>query len=287
MKKIRGERGATVTPCVAAIHDLSCFGRCSLTIAMPVLAAMGIQCCPLPTALLSTHTGGFEGYSFLDTTAEMEKITAHWQALDLRFQGIYSGFLGSEAQMSIVADFIRDFRKEDTIVVVDPVMGDHGKAYKTYTPAMCTSMWRLAAVADVITPNLTEAAILLGEPYESLKVDEAGSREIVERLSLNGQRSVVLTGYSETPQTVGAMCFDRKSGKSKAVQVERVPQNFHGTGDLFASVLTGALVQGEDLLPAAKQAAEFVRASVEYTAGKDLPHRNGVDFEPLLKLLMK
>lgn len=276
-----------MTPCVATIHDLSCFGRCSLTVAMPVLSAMGIQCCPIPTALLSTHTGGFEGYSFLDTTVEMEKIAAHWQALNLHFQGVYSGFLGSEAQMSVVADFIRDFRKDDTIVVVDPVMGDNGQAYKTYTPAMCTGMWRLAAVADVITPNLTEAAILLGEPYERLKTDEAGSREIVERLSLNGQRSVVLTGYSETPETVGAMCFDCKSGKSKAVQVERVPQNFHGTGDLFASVLTGALMQGKDLVPSAKQAAEFVRVCVERTAAEEIPKRNGVDFEPLLKLLMK
>lgn len=277
-----------MTPCVAAIHDLSCFGRCSLTIAMPVLSAMGAQCCPLPTAILSTHTGGFEGYSFLDTTAEMEKIAGHWQALDLHFDAIYTGFLGSEAQMGIVADFVRDFRKEDTIVVVDPVMGDNGKAYKTCTPSMCSSMWRLAVVADVITPNLTEAAILLGEDYESLRADEAGSREIAERLSLNGQRSVVLTGYAETPETVGAMCFDRKSGKCKAVQVERVPQSFHGTGDLFASVLTGALVQGKELIPAAKQAAEFVRACALHTLEQtDLPRRNGVDFEPMLKLLMR
>lgn len=275
-----------MTPCVATIHDLSCFGRCSLTIAMPVLSAMGAQCCPLPTALLSTHTGGFEGYSFLDTTAEMEKIAAHWQTLDLHFRAVYSGFLGSEAQMSVVADFIRDFRKEDTIVVVDPVMGDNGKPYKTYTPAMCTGMWRLAAVADVITPNLTEAAILLGEPYESLPTDETGSKEIVERLSLNGQRSVVLTGYSETPETVGAMCFDHKSGKTHAVQAKRVEQSFHGTGDLFASVLTGALVQGKALVPAAQQAADFVHACAERTAMLDTPRRNGVDFEPLLKLLM-
>ena len=119
-----------LTPRAAAIHDMSGFGRCSLTVALPILSAMGVQCCPLPTAFLSTHTGGFEGFTFLDMTDELPKVAAHWKSLDLRFQAIYSGFLGSERQIGIVADFIRDFRREDTVVVVDPVMGDHGKVYR-------------------------------------------------------------------------------------------------------------------------------------------------------------
>ena len=274
-----------LTPRVAAIHDMSGFGRCSLTVAIPILSAMGLQCCPLPTAFLSTHTGGFEGFTFLDMTDEMPKVARHWKSLDLEFQAIYSGFLGSERQIGMVADFIRDFRSPETIVVIDPVMGDHGKVYQTYTPAMCAGTARLARQADVITPNLTEAALLLDMPYEALPSGEAGCREIVERLSLEGQRSVVLTGASCEPDLTGAMCFDAGTGRTEAVQTRRVPQEFHGTGDVFTSVLTGALVRGASLPEAARQAVDFVRACAERTALEALPMREGVDFEPLLGLL--
>ena len=276
---------AMTTPRVAAIHDLSGFGRCSLTVAIPILSAMGIQCCPLPTAFLSTHTGGFEGFTFLDMTGEMPKVAAHWKSLDLKFQAIYSGFLGSEQQIGIVEAFIRQFREADTLVVVDPVMGDYGQVYQTYTPAMCAGTARLAEQADVITPNLTEAALLLDRPYDSLPCDEAGYREIVEALSLQGRRSVVLTGASLDPGHTGAMCFDARTGRAEAVQTPYVAHPFHGTGDVFASVLTGALVQGACLREAARQAAEFVCACAERTAAQDLPMREGVDFEPLLGLL--
>ena len=273
------------TPCVAAIHDMSGFGRCSLTVAIPVLSAMGVQCCPLPTAFLSTHTGGFENFTFLDMTDEMPKVAAHWKSLGLRFQAVYSGFLGSERQIGIVEDFIRDFRTPDSVVVVDPVMGDHGDVYQNYTPAMCAGMARLAEQADVITPNLTEAALLLGIPYDALPAGEDGCREIVERLSLGGRRSVVLTGASTAPHLTGAMCFDAASGRTEAVQTRRVDREFHGTGDVFASVLTGALVHGRSLAEAAGQAVEFIRACAERTAAEGLPLREGVDFEPLLGFL--
>lgn len=273
------------TPRVAAIHDMSGFGRCSLTVAIPVLSAMGLQCCPLPTAFLSTHTGGFEGFSFLDMTDEMPRVADHWKTMDMDFKCIYSGFLGSERQIEIVSEFIRDFRKKDTVVVVDPVMGDHGAVYQTYTPAMCEGMVHLAEQADVIVPNLTEAALLLGIPYEELPTGEAGCREIVERLSLNGRRSVVLTGASAAPDLTGAMCFDAKSGQTENIQVSRVPREFYGTGDVFASVLAGALVKGTDLPEATRQAVDFVRACAERTAEQNLPIREGVDFEPLLGLL--
>ena len=273
------------TPCVAAIHDMSGFGRCSLTVAIPVLSAMGIQCCPLPTAFLSTHTGGFENFTFLDMTDEMPKVAAHWKSLGLQFRAVYSGFLGSERQIGIVEDFIRDFRRADSVVVVDPVMGDHGAVYQTYTPAMCAGMARLAEQADVITPNLTEAALLLGVPYDALPAGADGCREIVERLSLEGRRSVVLTGASTAPHLTGAMCFDAASGRTEAVQTRRVDREFHGTGDVFASVLTGALVHGRPLSEAAGQAVEFICACAERTAAEALPLREGVDFEPLLGLL--
>ena len=273
------------TPRVAAIHDMSGFGRCSLTVAIPVLSAMGLQCCPLPTAFLSTHTGGFQGFSFLDMTDEMPRAAEHWKTLDLGFECIYSGFLGSERQIQIVSDFIRDFREPNTVVVVDPVMGDHGKLYQTYTPAMCEGMVHLAEQADVIVPNLTEAALLLGVPYEELPEGEDGCREIAERLSLDGRRSVVLTGASTAPDLTGAMCFDVKTGRTKSVQGRRIPREFYGTGDVFASVLSGALVRGQPLAVAVCQAVDFVRACAERTAEQNLPIREGVDFEPLLGLL--
>ena len=273
------------TPRVAAIHDMSGFGRCSLTVAIPVLSAMGLQCCPLPTAFLSTHTGGFEGFSFLDMTDEMPRVADHWKTMDMDFKCIYSGFLGSERQIEIVSEFIRDFRQKDTVVVVDPVMGDHGAVYQTYTPAMCEGMVHLAEQADVIVPNLTEAALLLGIPYGELPTGETGCREIVERLSLEGRRSVVLTGASAAPDLTGAMCFDAKSGQTENIQVSRVPREFYGTGDVFASVLAGALVKGTALSEATRQAVDFVRACAERTAEQNLPIREGVDFEPLLGLL--
>lgn len=274
-----------MTPRVAAIHDLSGFGRCSLTVALPILSVMGVQCCPLSTAFLSTHTGGFRNFTFLDMTDEMPKVAAHWRELGLEFQAIYSGFLGSVRQIGVVGDFIRDFRKEDTVVVVDPVMGDHGQVYQTYTPAMCEGMVRLAEQADIITPNLTEAALLLGVPYEALPSGEAGCREIAERLSLGGRRSVVLTGVSAAPDLTGAVCFDAAAGRLETLQTRRVPQEFHGTGDIFASVLTGGMVRGKRLPDAARQAVEFVRLCGERTAAQNLPVREGVDFEPLLGLL--
>lgn len=275
------------TPRVAAIHDMSGFGRCSLTVAIPVLSAMGVQCCPLPTAFLSTHTDGFTGFTFLDMTEEMPKVAAHWQELDLRFHAIYSGFLASERQIGIVSDFIRTFRRSDTLVVIDPVMGDDGKAYQTYTSALCSGMTHLAELADVITPNLTEAAFLLGRPYDQLPQEEAGLQELVRELGLHGRRSVVLTGVSLSPGKTGAMCFDAKTSRTETVQVDMIAHPLLGTGDIFASVLTGALVRGDTLFSAAAQAADFVRACAVHTAAQDLPLREGVDFEPMLGLLTK
>ena len=267
------------TPRIAAIHDLSCFGRCSLTIALPVLSAIGCQCCPLPTALLSAHTG-FSGNTFLDLTAEMGRIADHWAAMDLQFDAIYSGFLGSADQVDTVARFFDTFKKSDTAVIVDPVMGDHGTAYRTCTPELCRGMRVLAENSDVITPNLTEAALLLDRPYEEIR--QADAYEVVRRLSLGGRRSVVLTGYSSEPGQTGTLCFDRDSGESKAVQTPREPQDFSGTGDLFASVLAGGVAKGVPLFQAAQAAADFVRDCIARTLAEGLTEQDGVDFEPLL-----
>ena len=269
-------------PRIAAIHDLSCFGRCSLTIALPVLSAMGCQCCPLPTALLSAHTG-ISGFTFLDTTDEMRRISAHWSQLSLHFQAIYTGFLGSAPQINLVEDFLRRFHAPDTLLVMDPVMGDHGTPYKTCTPALRQGLRELVAQADVITPNLTEAAILLDIPYHESQTADAS--ELVRALSLQGQRSVVLTGYAAAPGQVGALCYDRDTRQVEAVQTARVPQAFPGTGALFASVLTGALTRGAPLLQAARTAVDFVGSCVARSVAEGAGKAEGVDFEPLLRQL--
>ena len=267
-------------PRVAAVHDLSCFGRCSLTIALPTLSAMGVQCCPLPTACLSTHTGGFTGNTFLDLTDHMELVAAHWSALDLRFDGLYTGFMGSARQIALTGDFLRAFRRPNCPAVVDPVMGDHGRPYRTYTPAMCQSMAGLADLADVITPNRTEAALLLNVPYANLRLDTAADcRRWAEALSLEGRRSVVLTGIAAEPGAAGAVCFDRASGQTAFALAPLVEGSFHGTGDLFSSVLTGALVLGDTLPEAARRAAEFVSLCARRTRELDTPIREGVAFE--------
>ena len=271
------------TPRVAAIHDLSGFGRCSLSIVIPTLSSMGVQCCPLPTAYLSTHTGGFSGNTFLDMTDQMAPVTRHWQNEGVTFDAVYTGFMGSREQMTLTAEFIRAFKSANSRVIIDPVMGDHGKPYRTYTPEMCAAMGELAALADVLTPNRTEAAILLGVPYEALTLDsEDDYRKWARALSLDGTRSVVLKGVSLADDTVGAVCYDHGSDETAFVQAKRVAEQFHGTGDLFASVLTGALCRGKNLLDAAQMAADFVSAVAARTAAQEYPRREGVDFEPLL-----
>ncbi len=271
------------TPRVAAIHDLSGFGRCSLSIVMPTLSAMGVQCCPLPTAYLSTHTGGFTANTFLDLTDQMSPVTTHWKNEGVIFDAVYTGFMGSREQMTLTADFIRTFKTPDNRIVIDPVMGDHGKPYRTYTAGMCAAMVELAGLADVLTPNRTEAAILLGVSYDDINLDsEESCRKWARALSANGQRSVVLTGVSLSPDTIGAVCCDRTNDDTFFVQAQRVNEQFHGTGDLFASVLTGALTRGASLREAAQLACDFVSLTAAHTAAQTLPKREGVDFEPLL-----
>lgn len=280
-------------PRVAALHDLSCFGRCALTVVLPALAAMGIQPIPLPTALLSTHTGGFTDLFFDDLTEEMEHISAHWQQLGLDFDAIYTGFLGSEAQIETVERFIAAFRGTETarpLVLIDPVMGDDGELYSTYTTAMVDRVRGLCAHADLITPNLTEACLLVGCPYRdpagmSAAEAERWAGELLDALTALGARAVLLTGLphgdgiSVAGETAGERFFDTQ---------ERVHANYPGTGDLFASVLLGELLRaGGELTPnslrcAAAAAAHFVSRSITLTLDAGTPVRDGVLFEALL-----
>lgn len=277
-----------IAPRIAAIQDISGFGRCSLTVVLPVLSAMGSQCCPLLTASLSAHTAfpPSDKATFLDLTGQMEGTTAHWAELGVTFDAIYSGFLGSADQIRIIERFYQQFRGEHTRVLVDPVMGDHGKPYRTCTPDLCAKMRQLADQADCITPNWTEAALLLDEDYANRPTEETGIRNWLERLSLDGKRSVVLTGVSLTEGQIGAGYFDRITGTTGFAMAHQEPAHFPGTGDLFASVLLGALMRGDELPGSVRQAVDFVQRCVACTLEVGTQPLEGVQFEPLLKELV-
>lgn len=276
-----------IAPHVAAVHDLSGMGRCSLGVVLPVLSAMGCRCSSLPTAYLSANTifPPSEHFVFRDLTDEMSGTLDHWTELGISFDALYSGFVGSERQIDVVADFFRRFRREGTLILVDPVMGDWGKPYRTYTPAMCEKMKELALLADVITPNLTEAAILLGERYENVPTTEAGLSEWLKRLSLDGARSVVLTGIMPAAGQLGAASFDRATGQICFSAAAEAPAQFPGTGDLFAAVTLGGLLRGQLLSEATAKAVEFVAVCAAHTLAVGAPIEHGVQFEPLLRRL--
>lgn len=276
------------TPKVAAVQDLSGLGRCSLSVVLPVLSVMGAQCCPLPTAVLSAHTAfpAPEAAAFQDLTGAMEQTLRHWEALHTSFDAIYSGFLGSLQQIGVLRRLIQRFRRKETLVLIDPVMGDHGRVYRTYTPEMCEQMIQLAAEADLITPNLTEAALLLGEPFDHIPASQAGIEEWLRRLSLGGKRSVVITGVSLAPKALGAGCLDTRSGKIRFAMAHQEPGQFFGTGDLFAAVLLGSLLRGETLSESTARAVDFIQKSVARTLAAGTPMLEGVQFEPLLRELL-
>ncbi len=270
-------------PHVAAIHDLSGMGRCALTIVLPVLSAMGCWTSPLLTAWLSAHTLYPHTDHFLvrDLTEELDQTTQHWTELGASFNAVYSGFVGSRQQIDLVEGFIDRFGS-GALVVVDPVMADHGKPYRTYTPEMCQAMKGLCAKADLITPNLTEAAILLDKPYEAVPTDEQELHAWLEGLSLDGSRSVILTGVSPRPGKIGAASLDRDTGEISVALADEVPAAFPGTGDLFTSVALGALLQEQDLEQATALAVEFVGLCARHTLELGTPREQGVQFEDLL-----
>ena len=268
---------------VAAIHDLSCFGRCSLAVILPVLSAMGVQCCPIPTGVLSSHTDGYDHIACVDLTGQMEGTLAQWKTMGLTFEGIYTGYMVSAEQTRLSADIIRELKGEGGVVVVDPVLGDHGRLYSMMTPEMVGAMKGLCCFADVITPNLTEANLLLCREPDAPACDPEA---MAEALSNGGSRSVVITGVSPGEGQVGAIWFDRDTGRTDCYAGERVDATYPGTGDLFASVLTGGLVRGESLAQSARRAVEFIRLCAAHTLERGLPAREGVEFEPLLERLV-
>lgn len=277
---------APVVKKVAAIHDLSGLGRASLTAVIPTLSTMGVQVCPLPTAVLSNNTGGFDTYSFLDLTDNMQDYIAHWKRLGMEFDCIYSGFLGSPAQAEIVAAFIDDFRREESLVVVDPVMGDDGRLYSSMTQEMVAEMRALVGKADLITPNFTEAALLLGEDY-CTHIDTDTLKAWLRRLSDMGPETVIITSVpdSRNPENTCVAAYDRVSGACWKLACRYIPAAYPGTGDTFTSVVIGSLLQGDSLPVALDRAVQFISQCIKASYGHPYPKREGVLLERELGLL--
>ncbi len=281
-----------VVPRVAAIHDLSCFGRCALTVIMPTLSVMGYQTVPLPTALLSTHTGGFEDLFFRDLSCDMESISEHFSRLGITFRAIYTGFLGSDRQIETVMHFLERFgdlpdeSREKPLILIDPVMGDDGVLYSTYTPELVNGMKRLSAHAELLTPNLTEACLLTDTPYRNtaeLSEQEAVAfaEALLDRLMQLCRGRIVITGVHLKSGELANVGIDA-DGSRFCLKKPHVGHAYPGTGDLFASVLLGALLRGESFQAACEVAADFTSEVIRTSSEIPTPTRNGVALEPQL-----
>lgn len=271
----------SIPPKIAMINDLTGFGRCSTTVALPVMSACKVQVCPVPTSIFSNHPG-FQTFTYTDYTDEMENYLTGWEKLSLSFDGIYCGYLGSIRQMDIVTDFIQNTSAKQ--VLIDPVMGDHGKAYRTITPEFCDSMKHFIHSASIITPNLTEACLLTNTPYPSKCLVEGELCAIIERLHELGPNKIVITGIlNEAKTTLTNFVFDGLSHYSVTQNIEG--ESRPGTGDIFASILAADSVNGISLVDSVKRAAAFVSICTKNSSLAGVPLQEGVIFENYLDLL--
>lgn len=250
---------------VVTIQDISCFGKCSLTVALPIISAMGIETAVIPTAVLSTHTGeGFTDYTFRDLTSDIPAIAAHWKSMELRFDALYTGYLGSPEQVDIISDFFDSFGRRDNHIIVDPVLGDAGKLYAGFTSSFVEKMKKLCAKADFIIPNMTEVSFLLGIPYTD-SYDEAYVKDVLRRLAGLGCRVPVITGVHFDSLMQGAAAYDSEKDEFYFSFDKNVDHRFHGTGDIFSSVFTGACALGMSLQQCLDIAVKFTLDCIEAT----------------------
>ena len=273
------EREGGYLPRVAAVHDLCGYGKCSLGIAIPVLSAAGIDVCPVPTSLFSAHTR-FPKFYMHDTTPMLTDYLDAWREEGIELDGIYSGFLGSAEQVDAILRLYREYPK--ALRIVDPVMGDGGAKYPTYTDEMCEAMKGLVDGADLLTPNLTEASILTGIPYEGQDVDETYVRRMMDALFEMGAKAVVIKGVVHEGEKIIRNYVAVRGGEMEEVSGELLPYMLHGTGDLFASGLTAAIYAGESLLSAVEFAGSLVRHAMEITPEQPDYQVRGVSFESVL-----
>lgn len=272
---------------VLAIHDISCLGRCSLTAAIPVISVAGAEVVPLPTAVLSTHTGGFTHFTFRDLTEDMRPIAEHWKMLGYKFDVIYTGYLGSPEQVGIVKDILRDLSTPETLIVVDPVMADAGKYYSLITPDFLVGMRELCEMADIITPNLTEAAFLLGTEYKEIYSEEETATLLRALSKKLGTKRIVLSGVSSGASTIGAAAYDASTDETSFALAEKIDGFYHGTGDTFASALIAALTRDFSIEDATRVAVEYTLACIRRTYAEKTDTRYGVDIENELPALMR
>ena len=266
---------------IALINDFSGFGRCSIAVALPIISTLKIQCCPLPTSIFSNHTG-FDSFFFDDYTDKMPLYINEWKKLGLQFDGITSGFLGSKKQIEIVTQFFKDFKTKENIIIVDPVMGDYGKIYATYTKEMCEEMKKLVQYADIITPNITELCILTDTPYqEKWKISEL--EKMTEELAEKGPEKIVVTGIVQK-EFIANFCYEK--GKSpKILRCHRVGTQRSGTGDVFSSIIAADAVNQVPFDKSVKKASNFIKKCILKSIEMDIPVTDGVCFEELLQTL--
>jgi len=267
---------------VAAIHDISGVGKCSLTVVLPIISAAGLECSVMPTAVLSTHTGGFQGFTFRDLTDDMRPIAEHWKKEDIKFDAFYSGYLGSLGQIDIVRDIFEMFRTPETLIMVDPVMADDGALYPLFSMDHVKGMAKLCGHADLIIPNRTEAAFMLGREYKDGAMTKADVDDLLVALTGLGARQVVLTGVYFGDDDLGAACYDGATGQIDYIMDKRIEGMYHGTGDVFGSFLFGALLRGKSLADATRIAVDYTCAAILLTAADGTGPRMGVRFESIL-----
>lgn len=268
---------------VIAVHDISCVGKCSLTVALPILSACGIECSVLPTAVLSTHTGGFTGYTFRDLTDDLDPIIDHWKSLDLHVDAIYTGYLGSFRQLEIVSRLFDTF--DSAIRLVDPVMADNGVLYKGFDMDFVKGMLELCKKADIVIPNITEASLMLGKEYREDFCKEAWF-EVASELTSLGPKATVLTGATPKEGLIGAMYCTNDGDKGEKV-TEHFDGYFHGTGDVFGSAFLAAYLAGKSLGDAVNCAVLYTAEAIRRTKQAGTEPRYGVDFEGALPLLLE
>ena len=260
---------------ILTIQDISCVGQCSLTVALPILSAAGMETCILPSAVLSTHTAGFSGFTVRDLTEDIPGIAAHWRKENIRFDAVYTGYLGSTEQIAFVKDIFAQLLAEGGLTVVDPAMADNGKLYPAFDAAYVEAMKTLAFSADIILPNITEACFLTGTEYRET-YDEAWIGALLDKLSAAGAKTVVLTGVGYAPDRTGVVV--REAGGTRYYEHRRIAKGCHGTGDVYASAFVGALMNGMSAYDAAVLAADYTVRCIELTQG-DAGHWYGVKFE--------
>lgn len=267
---------------IAVINDMAGFGRCALSVSMPIISAMKVQCCPIPTAIFSNHSA-FESFMFKDMTDSMQSYVDEWKKIGLTFNGICSGFMGSKEQIDLVIRFIKEFSTPDTTVIIDPIMGDNGKTYATYTPQMCQEMKKMVAYADILTPNLTESCILTDTPYHDGKWKKKELEALAEKLGAMGPKKIVITGI---PQGEFIANYCHETGKEpKLLRTHKVGTSRPGTGDVFASIIAADAVNGVDFQVSVKKASNFVKKCILRSMEMELPITDGVCFEEVLDKL--